>query len=369
MARASLSVNISNQGQGELAGVERFAVFIGVATENVGIYQRVNQKTDFDAWLGAADSDLKSQVMAAAANAGQDWAAGVVAVADGAGVDGAIDIAMAATNAEFIGVCVPQTTKAELDALHAKAMNIFNSLARPVIIAAATPGIDAGSQSWADYTTAQQTITADVSAYRVAAVPQLHGNNLGVVLGRACHSGVSIADSIMRTATGAAIGLGAVPVDNAGTELSEATLATLESYRLTVTQTYPDFAGTYFSDFNLLDTEIGDYKVAENLRVVDKAIRQVRAKLLPKIANRNLNDTPLSMEWHRNYLRGPLVLMSQKTNLGGQEIPGDIRPPNDESVELVWTSTTAISVYVTVQPFNAPKQITASVGIDFPTSA
>lgn len=369
MARGNITASITNQGQGENQSIERFAVFIGVAPSNQGIYARINQQSDLDTWLGNDDSDLKTQLEAAKLNAGPDWAAGVVAVADETEIASAIDTAMAATNAAFICVCTPQTSAAGVNDLQAKAQDIFNTLSRPVIIVAATAGIDSASQSWANYTTVQQALTAGVSAYRVALVPQLNGNNLGVVMGRACHSGVSIADSIMRTATGGAVGLGPTPADSTGAPLTEAVLTTLESYRLTVTQTYPDYAGVYFSDFNLLDAQGGDYSVVENLRVVDKAVREIRALLMPKIASRSLNDTETSMQWHRNYLRQPLVAMARKAVVNNQEQPGDIQPPDENAVVIQWTSNTAVSVFVTVKPYNSPKSITVAVGIDLSASA
>ncbi|MGK9527590.1 DUF2586 family protein, partial [Salmonella enterica subsp. enterica] len=79
-----------------------------------------------------------------------------------------------------------------------------------VMAASASPTV---LQSWSEYVAEQKAITANVAAPRVMVVPQLHGNDLGVLAGRLANAAVSIADSPMRVATGAVTGLGSVPVD------------------------------------------------------------------------------------------------------------------------------------------------------------
>lgn len=53
--------------------VERTLLFIGTGTKNVGKTLAVNAQSDFNALLGEGNSPLKSDVLAALANAGQNW--------------------------------------------------------------------------------------------------------------------------------------------------------------------------------------------------------------------------------------------------------------------------------------------------------
>ena len=66
---------------------------------------------------------------------------------------------------------------------------------------AASTGI-AAAQDWSDYRDEQRTLINGVAAPRALIVPQLHGNDLGVLAGRLANVAVSIADSPMRVATG-----------------------------------------------------------------------------------------------------------------------------------------------------------------------
>nr|WP_230413526.1 DUF2586 family protein [Zooshikella ganghwensis] len=74
-------------------------------------------------------------------------------------------------------------------------------------------------------------------------VPQLHGNNVGVLAGRLCNSSVSIADSPMRVATGPLIGLGPVPKDKEGMALPSAIIVELDKIRLSVPQNLSRLSG------------------------------------------------------------------------------------------------------------------------------
>ncbi|RMN58142.1 DUF2586 family protein, partial [Pseudomonas syringae] len=84
---------------------------------------------------------------------------------------------------------------------------------------------------------------------------------LGVLAGRLANASVSVADTPMRVATGAIVGLGAEPKDMDGLALTSAVLTQLDAARLSVPQTYPDYPGTYWSDGNLLDTPGSDFQV------------------------------------------------------------------------------------------------------------
>ncbi|HDQ1774777.1 DUF2586 family protein, partial [Salmonella enterica subsp. enterica serovar Indiana] len=68
-----VTVNQVNQLLGETKEVERTLLFIGTGTKNVGKTLAVNAQSDFNALLGEGNSPLKSDVLAALANAGQNW--------------------------------------------------------------------------------------------------------------------------------------------------------------------------------------------------------------------------------------------------------------------------------------------------------
>ncbi len=279
MGQGSVTVNNINQVQGELPGIERKALFIGLGTKNAGQVLSVNAQTDFEDALGVNGSEIKDNVLAALANGGENWQG--YAAPQNADYDweAVVDQAMVTVSPELMVLCRPVTSSAEVEAMQVKAESLRTTLARRVIILTATAGI--ADQSWSEYETAQSAITEDVAAYRVACVPQLHGNDLGAVVGRLCNRAVSIADSPMRVATGPVLGLGDTPIDKDGVPLPSATVSTLDANRLSCSQTYPDYPGTYWGDVNLLDIPGGDYQVIEHLRPVDKVARGALAGHCP----------------------------------------------------------------------------------------
>ncbi|WP_299580919.1 DUF2586 domain-containing protein [uncultured Microbulbifer sp.] len=364
MALGKVAVNNLNQAQGSTPEIERKALIIGEGATNTGQLISLNSQSDIDTLLGEDSSEIRDNVLAAQLNGGENWQAWAAPQANGYDWAEVVDTAMATVSPELIALCTPATTSGELTAMYTKAESLRTSLARRVIIITATPGIDDSSQTWSDYEAAQAAITNGVAGYRVGVVPQLHGNNLGVLAGRLCNHAVSTADSPMRVATGPLIGLGDTPIDNAGTELTAATLETLDTARLSVPQTYPDYPGTYWGDCNLLDIPGGDYQVIEHLRVVDKAARAVRLLAIAKVANRSLNSTPASINANKTDLMRPLREMSYSTVFAGQHFPGEIKPPTDDSITIVWPSNSAVEIYIKVQPYNSPKAITANIILD-----
>ncbi|NIB44778.1 DUF2586 family protein [Pseudomaricurvus alkylphenolicus] len=364
MAQGKVTTNNLNLAQGGTPAIERKALFIGVGTKNTSAIMAINGQSDFEDLLGVNDSEIKRNVIAARDNGGENWQCFAAPRLAGYTWEDVVDEAMATVSPEFIVLCTPATDSSDLDAMHTKAESLRTTLGRRVIIATATAGIDAGTQSWADYITAQAAITDSVAAYRVGVVPQLHGNDLGVAIGRLCNDGVSIADSPMRTGTGPVLGLGAVPVDTNGVALDNATLQALDANRLSCVQTYVDYPGVYFSNFYLLDAPGGDYQVVENLRVVDKAARAIRLLQIAKIADRGLNSTPLSIAANQTYFAGPLRDMSKATTFAGQHRPGEIKPPKDGDVTIVWPTTTRVEVYFKLTPYNSPKEIVGNIALD-----
>jgi len=364
MAQGKVTVNNLNLGQGSSPEIERKALFIGIGPTNIGSVLSINTQSDLDDLLGAAASVIKTNVMAAKANGGENWQAYVAPIDAGDDWEDALDLALLTISPELVCVCVPATAAADLTAAQTKAELVRTSFARRIIILMATQGVDAETQDWAAYAAAQAALTTGVSGYRVAAVPQLHGNDLGVLAGRLCNRAASIADSPMRVKTGPVLGLGATPVDMDGKLLTDATLATLDANRLSCIQHYTDYAGTFWGDCNLLDAAGGDYQVIENLRVVDKAARSVRLIAIVKIADRTFNDSPMSMASNASDFARPLRQMSKSANVGGLVFPGDIRPPKDDSITIVWIDNDSVEVYIKVQPWNSPKEITCNLILD-----
>ncbi len=363
MALGTVTTNNLNLAQGESPEVERKALFVGVGTKNTGSAFAVNAQTDLAEALGEG-SEIYTHVLAAQQNGGENWLA--VVAPQLAGYDGEEVVASAfeTYSVELVCVCTPVTTKAEVEAWQTFAETARTGLARRVVVLLATPGIDASADTWAAYVADQETLQDGVAAYRVGLVPTLHGNNLGVLAGRLCNRSVSIADSPMRVATGAVLGLGATPVDTNGQALDMATLAVLDAARLSVPQTYVDFPGTYWGDGNLLDAPGGDYQVIEHLRIVDKAARRIRLLQIQSIANRTLNSTPASVEAARMRFMKPLRDMSRGTSFAGQQFPGEIHPPKDEHVQIEWPTNTKCVVYFKARPYNSPKEIEANILLD-----
>lgn len=367
MAQGIVTVNNLNLAQGAFDEIERKALFIGEGATNVDQLLSINAQSDLDTLLGVADSEIRRNVEAAKVNGGENWQAYAMAQNTGYDWEAVVDTAMLTISPELIVLCTPATAAADLDAMQAKAELLRTGLARRVIILTATPGIDptpVSGETWAAYEAAQAAITNGVAAYRVGAVPQLHGNDLGAIAGRLCNRAVSIADSPMRVATGPVLGLGDTPADMDGVDLTDATLATLDSNRLSCIQHYVDYPGTYWGDLNLLDVAAGDYQVIENLRVIDKIARAVRVLAIARVANRSFNSTPVSIAANKNYFTRPLREMSHSTVFAGEHFPGEIRPPKDDAITIVWVSQTSVEVYIKAQPFNAPKTITANILLD-----
>lgn len=364
MAQGQVSVNNLNLGQGPVTEIERYFLFIGPAEKNVGKLLALNTQSDLDTELGVPASDLKTQITAARANGGNRWACAVVPLAVDGDWEAALEMAQNTdTSVESVVITKPITDSADIQAMHVAATNLNNRYGRRVFVMAASEGINA-SQDWSEYRLEQRPLVADVSAPRVLVVPQLHGNDLGVLAGRLANAEVSIADSPMRVATGALIGLGPTPVDKEGIPLPSSTLSELDKLRLSVPQTYPDYPGVFWGDANLLDAPGSDFTVVENLRIVDKAARRVRILLIQMVADRKVNNTPNSMAATKLKLMRPLREMSRSVTFAGQQFPGDIQPPRDGDITLVWKSRKTIEAYLLIRPYNCPKDLTANITLD-----
>ena len=84
MALGKVSVKNLNLGQGEVTAIERYFLFIGPSTKNIGKVLALNTDSDLDNELGIPASDLKTQITAARLNGGDRWACVAVPIgADG----------------------------------------------------------------------------------------------------------------------------------------------------------------------------------------------------------------------------------------------------------------------------------------------
>jgi hypothetical protein len=364
MALGKVSVNNLNLGQGAVTEIERYFLFIGPGAKSVGSLIPLNTDSDLDVMLGIPPSDLKTQVTAAMANGGDRWACLAAPLAADGDWSDALEMAQQqGFSVEAAVITKPVTAAAELSAMHAAAIAINNTYGRRLFVMASTVGI-AAEQSWADYLTEQKAIPQDLAAPRVLVVPQLHGNDLGVLAGRLANAAVSIADSPMRVASGAVLGLGPVPKDKDGVPLPSAIRSELDKARFSVSQTYADYPGVFWGDGNMLDAPASDFQVVEYLRLADKAARQVRPLLIRRVGDRRLNNTPNSMAAAASAFMKPLRVMAKSAKFAGQVFPGEIESPKDGDIVLVWHTKTKVEVYIKIKPLNCPKDLTANIALD-----
>ncbi|VVN03843.1 hypothetical protein PS684_05021 [Pseudomonas fluorescens] len=368
MALGKVSVNNLNLSQGAVTQVENYFLFIGAGPKSQGQVIALNTDSDLDVMLGIPASELKAQVAAARLNGGDRWACLAIPLAAEQTWQDALTTAVQQHYSfEAAVICAPVTEGGELEDMHEAAIGLSNTFGRRIFVMASSAGIPL-NVTWAQYTAAQKAITDGISAPRVMVVPLLHGNDLGVLAGRLANAAVSIADSPMRVATGAVLGLGDVPKDMEGVPLTSAVRAELDKSRFSVSQTYPDYEGVYWGDGNMLDTPGSDFLVIEYLRIVDKAARRIRPLLIRRVGDRRLNSSAFSMASNKTYLMAPLRAMAKSTTFAGQVFPGEIETPADDAIVLVWTSKTAVEAYISVRPLNCPKDLTANIALDLSTT-
>lgn len=364
MAWPIVQVNNQQQMQGPISEIERHLLFVGNGTVNVGKLLSLNSQSDLDTLLGAADSVLKANIAAAMTEAGQNWTASALVIAEGAYWDEAVLEVQSVGSWEGVVLLIDGVDRVQITDAQALRNDLIAKHGRWVWMMLAVAGIDSKNESWSEYEAAMTALTANVAAPGVMVVPQLHGTNAGALAGRLCNRSVTIADSPMRVKTGALTTLGANPVDADGVELSLATLQTLDAARLSVPCWYPDYAGIYWADGNMLEVDGGDYQVIEYVRVTDKVARRMRKRGIARIADRALNSTPGSIAAAILYFGRDLREMSRTATIAGIQFPGEIMPPADGDIVIAWESKTAVAIYVQVQPYDCPKKITINILLD-----
>lgn len=361
-----VQVNQLNQLQGETKEVERTVLFIGTGKTNIGKTVSVNTQTDFDDVLGSDDSTLKRAVMAAMANAGQNWSGYIHMIAEDAEPLAFVDAVIASqavASTEGYVLTIP-ATKDIIDAANTLRENLIAKYGRWVWSILAVDGAQDG-EAWPDYVARVTTLQKGIAAKSVQLVPTLWGKEPGVLAGRLCNRAVTIADTPARVKTGALIDMGAhLPVDGTDKEIDLATLQALEKNRISVPMWYPDYDGLYWADGRTLDVEGGDFQAVENLRIVDKVARNVRIRAIAKIGDRSLNSTPGSIETHKAYFARVMREMSRSSVINGITFPGECRPPQDGDIVITWKDKTHVEIYLVVRTYECPKGITASVILD-----
>lgn len=382
MTWPNVTINQLNQRQGKINEVERTVLFVGNAATGDGDLVALNSQSDIDTALTDASEALREVVRAAKVNAGQNWQAYALLVAAGnsaATWPSAIESVQDLISVEGV-VAVTQLAdtsegRTTIEAFSALRETLVSKLGRWVwfVLTASGPLTVPGSGAkpgvtWADYLKFQSALAKDIAAHAVQLVPSLWGNEAGVLAGRLCNRSVTIADSPARVKTGAIEGLGIessdLPVDSAGIELDLAQLRAMHDLRYSVPMWYPDYEGIYWADGLTLDVKGGDYPVIEYLRIVDKAARRVRIQAIAKIGDRSLNSTPASIASHKTYFSKTLREMSRSTQINGVTFPGEVKPPQEGDVEITWTDTETVQIYLVVRPYESPKSITVSIMLD-----
>lgn len=376
MTWPSVTVSQINRYNGTTSDVERVVLFVGYGSTNTGKTQALNSGTSLDTALGSENSLLKSIIAAASNNAGQNWFAYVHVMAPPVtGTDNppepdkdwmdAVKAAQGVASVEGVVLAVDVTTQATINRAAELRTTLTASYGRWVWFMLCV-GRAVEDESWAEYIQRLADLQKGIAAPGVQLVPRIWGNEPGVLAGRLCNRTVTIADSPARVATGAlsAMGRDSLPVDNEGVEIDLGVLQALEALRYSVPMWYHDFDGLYWSDGRTLDVEGGDYQVIENVRIVDKAARKVRLRAIPKIADRSLNSTPGSVAAHETYFGKPLREMSIASQINGVEFPGEVKPPKDGDVTIVWANSVKVNIFLIVRPYESPKEIGVSIELD-----
>lgn len=375
MTWPTVNVTQLNRYNGVTNDVERVVLFVGYGKTNAGKTLPLNTGSDLDKELGEEDSLLKRLIAAASNNAGQNWFAYVHVMAEPEANDegvepdkdwmDAVKLAQSVASVEGVVLAFDTTTAATVNRATEMRTTLQAKFGRFVWFELAVQGPQK-DEAWADYVSRLSTLQDKIASPGVHLVPRLWGNEPGVLAGRLCNRSVTIADSPARVATGAVTALGsdALPVDGTGVEIDLAVLQSLEAQRYSVPMWYHDFDGIYWSDGRTLDVEGGDYQVIENVRIVDKASRKVRLRAIPKIADRSLNSTPGSIAAHVTYFGKPLREMAITSQINGIEFPGEVKPPKDGDIAIVWSSPVKVQIFMIVRPYESAKDISVSIELD-----
>ncbi|ECK4181190.1 DUF2586 family protein [Salmonella enterica] len=372
-------INQLNTRQGGKRDIARTLLMVGEHTTIIPPTP-VTAQTDLDTLLGTDASPLRNNLQAFLDNAGQSamiWLAtlqktqpaGKAQTAQSDAVAGTwIDVvrtAQATVSAEGVVVVLNDATTDDINKAQQLREELINKYQRWTWFILAVRGCSTG-EKWAEYVTAMTALQKGIAAYAVQLSPMLFGNEPGLLAGRLCNPSVTIADSPARVATGALVNMGRndKPQDSDKRELDIATIKALNMARFSVPTWYPDYEGYYWADGVTLDVDGGDYQAIEYLRVADEMARQVRLLAIPKIADRSLNSTPVSIAAHQQLFAKPMRDGAKSLKINGTVFPGLCMSPRDGDVQITWPEKDKVQIAIVVRPYNCPKEITISIMLD-----
>ncbi|EBS5589683.1 DUF2586 family protein [Salmonella enterica subsp. enterica serovar Newport] len=372
-------INQLNTRQGGKRDIARTLLMVGEHTTIIPPTP-VTAQTDLDTLLGTDASPLRNNLQAFLDNAGQSamiWLAtlqktqpaGKAQTAQSDAVAGTwIDVvrtAQATVSAEGVVVVLNDATTDDINKAQQLREELINKYQRWTWFILAVRGCGTG-EKWAEYVTAMTALQKRIAAYAVQLTPMLFGNEPGLLAGRLCNPSVTIADSPARVATGALVNMGRndKPQDSDKRELDIATIKALNMARFSVPTWYPDYEGYYWADGVTLDVDGGDYQAIEYLRVADEMARQVRLLAIPKIADRSLNSTPVSIAAHQQLFAKPMRDGAKSLKINGTVFPGLCMSPRDGDVQITWPEKDKVQIAIVVRPYNCPKEITISIMLD-----
>ncbi|HDC1981733.1 TPA: DUF2586 family protein [Salmonella enterica] len=372
-------INQLNTRQGGKRDIARTLLMVGEHTTIIPPTP-VTAQTDLDTLLGTDASPLRNNLQAFLDNAGQSamiWLAtlqktqpaGKAQTAQSDAVAGTwIDVvrtAQATVSAEGVVVVLNDATTDDINKAQQLREELINKYQRWTWFILAVRGCGTG-EKWAEYVTAMTALQKGIAAYAVQLTPMLFGNEPGLLAGRLCNPSVTIADSPARVATGALVNMGRndKPQDSDKRELDIATIKALNMARFSVPTWYPDYEGYYWADGVTLDVDGGDYQAIEYLRVADEMARQVRLLAIPKIADRSLNSTPVSIAAHQQLFAKPMRDGAKSLKINGTVFPGLCISPRDGDVQITWPEKDKVQIAIVVRPYNCPKEITISIMLD-----
>jgi hypothetical protein len=370
MAWPTVTIKILNMMQGAIPGVEQHFLFVGhgnvTGTERNLI--NIDSTSDIEELLKskkASDSLIKT-VLAAQQNGKQNWTAGVMIIDQSDDWQDIVDAANEVASFEAVVLDVPMTAKENIEQANTYRETLKSKTGREIFIIGCTPAIDTSAdngQTWEAYVTAQAAITKDVAAPYVTLVPMLHadGTTLGKYAGRLANKEVSIADSPARVKTGSVLGITELATDKDGKACQLATLKTLHQNRLAVPMWYPDYPGQYWTTGITLDVPGGDLQDIRHVRVLLKAARKVRVRAIARIADRELNSTPGSMESAKLYFTQDLRRMARNVKIGDYTFPGEIKTPLPDDISITWLDSEHVQIMLKVTPYECPVKITIGI--------
>ncbi|HFQ5578802.1 TPA: DUF2586 domain-containing protein [Vibrio vulnificus] len=363
MAWPTVIIKIVNLMNGPIADIECHFLFVvrGTVIGDVRNLIMVDSTSDLDEVLKDASSQGLAIVKAAQLNAKQSWTAGVMVIGADDSWQDAVKKANEVSSFEFVVLGFNAENKQFLDDAIALRQELKNALSREVGVLCQLPAINnaAEGQTWEQWLADTVAIPQNVASEYISVVPNVHaeGDTLGKYAGRLANKEVSIADSPARVQTGSVLGNTELMKDKDGRELDLALLKTLEQNRLSVPMWYPDYPGQYWTTGNTLDVPGGDFQDIRHIRVAMKAARKVRIRAIARIADRKLNSTPGSIAAAKLYFTKDLRQMA----LTG--VPGEIKPPQDEDIDIKWVSSTDVEIYMSVRPYECPVKITIAISV------